>query len=90
MPVAGNAFTIIANDGADAVVGTFAGLAEGATIILNGVTLVISYVGGTGNDVVLTAQAAAVVAPIPTLSAWAMILLSALLAAAGMATARRR
>ena len=90
MPVAGNVFTIIANDGADAVVGTFAGLAEGATITLNGVTLVISYVGGTGNDVVLTAQAAAVAAPIPTLSAWAMILLSALLAAAGMVAARRR
>ena len=90
VPVAGNAFTIIANDGADAVTGTFAGLAEGATVTLNGVTLVISYVGGTGNDVVLTAQAAAVVAPIPTLSQWGVILLAMLLAAVGMVAARRR
>jgi autotransporter-associated beta strand protein len=90
VPVAGNVFTVIANDGADAVTGTFAGLAEGATITFNGVTLVISYIGGTGNDVVLTAQAAAVAAPIPTLSQWGVILLAMLLAAAGMTAARRR
>jgi autotransporter-associated beta strand protein len=45
---------LIANDGADAVVGTFAGLPEGATLVFNGRTLRISYVGGTGNDVVLS------------------------------------
>ncbi len=49
----GNTFTIINNDGSDAVVGTFAGLAEGATVVLGGLPFTISYVGGTGNDVVL-------------------------------------
>ena len=44
--------------GADAVVGTFAGLAEGATVSVAGNTYQISYVGGTGNDVVLTATVA--------------------------------
>ena len=55
VPVAGNTFTIIANDGADAVTGTFAGLAEGASVTFNGVSLRITYAGGSGNDVVLTA-----------------------------------
>lgn len=49
----GDTFTIINNDGNDAVVGTFAGLAEGATVVLGGLPFTISYVGGTGNDVVL-------------------------------------
>lgn len=53
----GMAFTIIANDGADAVTGTFAGLAEGATTTLSGQTFKVSYIGGTGNDVVLTRTA---------------------------------
>ncbi|HYH67025.1 MAG TPA: autotransporter-associated beta strand repeat-containing protein, partial [Urbifossiella sp.] len=53
-PATGEAFTIIANDGADAVTGAFAGLAEGATVVSNGRTLQISYAGGDGNDVVLT------------------------------------
>ncbi len=52
----GSTYTIIDNDGSDPVVGTFAGLAEGATVTAsNGGTFRISYVGGTGNDVVLTA-----------------------------------
>ena len=46
-------FTIINNDGADAVSGTFNGLAEGGTITFNTVTLYITYTGGDGNDVVL-------------------------------------
>jgi autotransporter-associated beta strand protein len=90
VPVAGNVFTVIANDGADAVTGTFTGLAEGATVVFNGVTLQISYVGGTGNDVVLTALAPAVAGAIPTLSEWAVIVLATLLAASGMLAARKR
>lgn len=50
----GQTFMIIENDGDDAVSGTFAGLAEGATFEVNGKVFKISYVGGTGNDVVLT------------------------------------
>lgn len=53
---AGDTFTIIDNRSGAAVSGTFAGLAEGAQFSVDGVTFTISYVGGDGNDVVLTAQ----------------------------------
>jgi uncharacterized repeat protein (TIGR01451 family) len=53
----GMAFTIITNDGADAITGTFAGLAQGSSVTLSGQKFTISYVGGTGNDVVLTRTA---------------------------------
>lgn len=49
----GTTFTIIDNDGTDPVTGTFAGLPEGASIQ----GFIVSYRGGTGNDVVLTAGA---------------------------------
>jgi PKD repeat protein len=51
---AGTTFTIIDNDGADPVISTFAGIPEGATIAKAGQHYIISYVGGDGNDVVLT------------------------------------
>ena len=52
-PAVGQSFTIIKNDGTDPVIGTFAGLPEGA--ILNTFRRFrVSYVGGDGNDVVLT------------------------------------
>ena len=54
-PPTGTTFTIINNDGADAIVGTFAGLPEGSTVVLSGQSFIISYIGGTGNDVVLGA-----------------------------------
>jgi autotransporter-associated beta strand protein len=56
-PTGGSSFTIIDNDGtADPVVGAFAGLAEGAALTVGGKAARISYVGGDGNDVVLTIQ----------------------------------
>lgn len=51
----GTAITLINNDGADAVTGTFAGLPQGAQVAVGGQVFTISYTGGTGNDVVLTA-----------------------------------
>jgi len=53
----GDAFTIIDNltPANLKVVGTFAGLAEGAQFTVNGIVFSITYVGGDGNDVVLTA-----------------------------------
>lgn len=51
-------FTIIDNDGTDAVSSTFAGLPNNATFFQSGYTWRISYVGGTGNDVTLTILAA--------------------------------
>jgi hypothetical protein len=65
VPAVGNQFRIINNEGVSPTTGTFAGLPEGATITLGGVPLQITYVGGDGNDVVLTAVATAVT-PTPT------------------------
>jgi autotransporter-associated beta strand protein len=51
-------YRLIDNDGADPVAGTFAGLPEGATIVAaaeDAAEFTISYRGGDGNDVVLTA-----------------------------------
>jgi len=53
-PTVGDSFMIIANDSNDAVSGTFAGLAEGATVSDGIYAYSITYVGGDGNDVVLT------------------------------------
>ena len=59
----GDTFTIIDNKGTSPIAGsltvtggTFKDLPEGAEITVSGVTFKISYVGGDGNDVVLTAQ----------------------------------
>ena len=60
-PQLGMMFTIIENDGTDAISGTFNGLSEGAVFSFNGQTFGVSYQGGSGNDVVLTA-----VVPEPT------------------------
>ena len=57
-PISNQSFTIINNDGADAITTTFAGLAEGATIsnfLGSGLNATITYAGGTNsNDVVIT------------------------------------
>lgn len=53
-PSAGTVFTIIANDGSDAVSGHFADLPEGATAQIGDWLFVVSYVGGDGNDVTLS------------------------------------
>lgn len=73
--VAGNTFTIIDNDGIDPVTGTFAGLPQGAVIPGGpaGLSYIVSYVGGTGNDVVLTAIAPGT---IPALDPRALIALA--------------
>ena len=63
----GDTFTIINNDGNDSVVGTFAGLPEGANLTLGGQPFTISYQGGTGNDVVLTRVTSAAPPP-PSMS----------------------
>lgn len=55
----GDKFTIIDNLSATAVSGTFTGMAEGSQFVVKdgavSITFSISYVGGDGNDVVLTA-----------------------------------
>ena len=54
VPIDATQFTIIKNDGGGAVSGQFEGLAEGALFLVNETTFQISYVGGSGHDVVLT------------------------------------
>ncbi|MAG67867.1 MAG: hypothetical protein CMK74_18700, partial [Pseudomonadales bacterium] len=56
-PPFSSSFTIISNDGADAISGTFSGLAEGSTV--GGTTLSLSYAGADGNDFTLNAPASA-------------------------------
>ena len=60
LPSLGNSFQLITNDGTDPVSGTFAGLPEGQSFNVGPRFFTISYVGGTGNDVVITATALAV------------------------------
>lgn len=48
-----DSYTIVSNTGSSPVNGCFSGLAEGATISLNGKSFKITYEGGDGNDVVL-------------------------------------
>ena len=55
----GQVFEIIDNAGADAIASPFNGISEGDAINFGGQTFAVSYVGGDGNDVTLTAIAAA-------------------------------
>lgn len=54
VPTVGDSFTVIDNRGGDPIAGTFAGLPEGATLWAGVYGFTVSYVGGTGNDLVLT------------------------------------
>jgi len=55
IPTVNQSFTLIRNDGSDLVNGAFTNLPEGASFVVNGINFKISYVGGDGNDVVITA-----------------------------------
>jgi len=85
---AGSTFTIIDNDGVDPVVGTFAGLPNGAVIPVGpgGFKYAITYNGGTGNDVVLTATEPT---NIPALDSRLLAVLALALAAIAVMTLRR-
>ena len=76
-PTVGTTFTIVNNDAADAVAGTFNGLPEGTSFPFGGLPFRITYVGGTGNDIVLTYSPVVV----PTMP-WPMLLFLAMLLAA--------
>ena len=52
----GSTFTIIENLGSNSVTGTFDSLPEGSRLTIGAHAYRISYIGGTGNDVTLTAQ----------------------------------
>lgn len=94
-PATGQTYTIINNDGTDAVTGTFSGLVQGATFTQNGVTYSISYTGGDGNDVVLTVTGVTATAAAPNtgfaqlVSSPVTALFGTILVAAGVVFARR-
>jgi hypothetical protein len=54
-PSLGQVFKIIDNAGSDAIGSPFNGISEGAAVNFAGRTFTVSYVGGDGNDVTLTA-----------------------------------
>ncbi|MEX2334021.1 MAG: hypothetical protein WD600_07170, partial [Pseudohongiella sp.] len=54
VPAADTRFELISNDGVDQITGVFDGLAEGGTFNDGTNVFQISYVGGDGNDVVVT------------------------------------
>ena len=67
-PLVGDVFTIVQNDGTDAIEGTFAGLPEAASItnfLGSGLNAFISYVGGDGNDVVISVKTPCVIPSAP-------------------------
>ena len=71
-PTVASVMTIIQNNGSGAISGTFAGLAQGATVVSasnTGTTFTISYVGGSGNDVTLTGVTVATDTTAPAISA---------------------
>ncbi|MEM7537617.1 MAG: choice-of-anchor D domain-containing protein, partial [Chloroflexota bacterium] len=51
-----DSFTIVDNDGTDPINGTFNGIAEGDVVTFGSADFYISYMGGDGNDVVLTTR----------------------------------
>ena len=61
-PSVGDSFKIVNNNGHDAIIGTFQGLAEGAQLLIDDHAFTITYQGGSQhNDVVLTATAAVII-----------------------------
>ncbi|MDX9843177.1 MAG: Ig-like domain-containing protein [Aquabacterium sp.] len=67
----GDSYTVIVNDAADAVIGTFSGTNEGDKFNAagNGTEMTISYIGGSGNDLTLTAPIAPTVTSVSSSTA---------------------
>jgi hypothetical protein len=55
-PNSNETYTLINNTGNAAISGNFVGLAEGSLLTVSGQTFKISYVGGDGNDAMITHQ----------------------------------
>lgn len=64
-PTSSATFTLIENRGSQAVSGTFAGYAQGAKVQVGDYQYSVDYLGGDGNDVVLTVSYAPPPPPLP-------------------------
>jgi hypothetical protein len=53
-PAVNDSFNILNNDGTDAINGTFNNLPENSRVSVLGFSFKVSYLGGTGNDIVIT------------------------------------
>jgi hypothetical protein len=53
-PALGDTFRVLDNTGTNPIMGNFQGWLEGALVAINGTNFLITYRGGTGNDVTLT------------------------------------
>ncbi|MFG0805903.1 Ig-like domain-containing protein, partial [Pseudomonas fluvialis] len=67
----GDSYTVIVNDAADAVVGTFSGISQGGKFNAagNNTELTTSYAGGNGNDLTLAAPTAPTVTSVSSSTA---------------------
>ena len=65
---AGDTFLVLTKATGGPITGTFSGLPEGSTFLSNGRTYKITYVGGDGNDVVITDVTGGAVTPTPTVT----------------------
>lgn len=65
-PGAGDAYTIINNDGGDPITGSFSGLPDGTVFFVGANSFRIDYDGGDGNDVVITSVSLCNAVSIPT------------------------
>jgi hypothetical protein len=81
-PQVGQSFVIVDNDGNDPIAGTFNGKPEGSVFTAGGTTFRITYVGGSGNDIVLTVIAVPG-QQVPTLGTVALLLVGIGLAFVG-------
>jgi autotransporter-associated beta strand protein len=89
VPMVGDAFRIINKSSPGAIVGTFAGLPQGSTVVVGGTQFKIDYTGGTGNDVVLTVSSQVGQRPVPALDRRGIVLAAVLLFAVGVLAQRR-
>ncbi len=80
-----DSFVVLSNSGVSSIAGTFSNLADEGQFTANGITWQASYLGGDGNDLVLTAIAVA----IPEPGSVALIIGIAGLLTAGLSRRRR-
>lgn len=88
-PTVGDTFQIIDRPFGAPLAGTFAGLPQGARFDVDGVRFAIDYMGGSGNDVVLTVIPLTAPKPAPALDERGGVIAVLLLFVVGLHALRR-